>query len=43
MEATSFISDQEKMVDFFTISRKDFLEFYSYITEEEYQARKAQL
>ena len=30
----SFINDQEKMVDFFTVNRKDFLEFYSYISKE---------
>ena len=36
----SFITDQEKMVDFFTISKEDFLEFYNYVTEEEYDATK---
>lgn len=36
----SFIDDQEKMVDFFTITKKSFLSFYSYITEEEYEATK---
>ena len=34
----SFINDQEKMVDFFSVNRKDFLEFYSYLSEEEYNA-----
>ena len=34
----SFINDQEKMVDFFSVNRKDFLEFYSYISKEEYNA-----
>ena len=34
----SFINDQEKMVDFFTVNRQDFLEFYSYLSEEEYNA-----
>lgn len=36
----SFINDQEKMVDFFTNSKWVFLNFYSYITEEEYEATK---
>ena len=34
----SFINDQEKMVDFFSVNRKDFLEFYSYISKEEYNS-----
>ena len=34
----SFIYDHEKMIDLFTISKKDFLRFYSYLTEEEYDA-----
>ena len=36
----SFINDQEKMVDFFTITKEEFLNFYSYLTEEEYEATK---
>lgn len=36
----SFLDDQEKMVDFFTISKEEFLNFYSYLTEEEYEATK---
>lgn len=36
----SFIDDQEKMVDFFTVGKCTFLNFYSYITEEEYEATK---
>lgn len=36
----SFINDQEKMVDFFTIDKVDFLNFYSYLTDEEYEATK---
>ena len=31
-----FITDQEKMYDFKKLSRKEFLELYSYLTEEEY-------
>ena len=34
----SFIDDQEKMIDFFTISKEEFLNFYSYLTIEEYEA-----
>ena len=34
----SFIDDQEKMIDFFTITKEEFLNFYSYITREEYEA-----
>lgn len=36
----SFINDQEKMIDFFTITKEEFLNFYSYLTEEEYEATK---
>lgn len=36
----SFINDQEKMVDFFTTTKNKFLNFYSYLTEEEYEATK---
>lgn len=36
----SFINDQEKMIDFFTSNKRAFLDFYSYITEEEYEATK---
>ena len=36
----SFINDQEKMVDFFTITKEVFLNFYSYLTEEEYEETK---
>ena len=40
MENKSFINDQEKMVDFFTVAKTDFLNFYSYLTEEEYEATR---
>ena len=33
----SFINDQEKMVDFFTLSKEEFFKFYSYILEDEYE------
>ena len=33
---TSFISDEEKMKDFYLLSKDEFLQSYSYLTEEEY-------
>jgi hypothetical protein len=36
----SFINEQEKMIDFFTITKDEFLNFYSYLTEEEYEETK---
>lgn len=36
----SFINEQEKMIDFFTITKEKFLNFYSDITEEEYEITK---
>lgn len=33
-----FIDDSEKMLDFLYLSKEDFLESYSYLTEEEYNA-----
>ncbi len=36
----SFISDTEKMVDFFEITKREFLKSYSYITEKEYEDTK---
>jgi hypothetical protein len=32
----SFLNDREKMVDFLTLPKLEFLKSYSYITEEEY-------
>lgn len=32
----NFIDDKEKMLDFAVLSKDDFLEFYSYLTEDEY-------
>lgn len=32
----SFLNDTEKMVDFLTLPKEEFLKSYSYITEEEY-------
>lgn len=34
--AESFINDMEKMDDFYALTKKEFLESYSYITEKEY-------
>lgn len=39
----SFINDQEKMVDFFTSYKRTFLNFYSYLTEEEYEETKREV
>ena len=40
MSARSFITDWEKMRDFFHMTKKDFLQSYSYLTKEEYDATK---
>lgn len=37
---TSFIHDEEKMVDFFSLTKEEFLQSYSYITEGEYYLTK---
>lgn len=34
----SFAGDREKMIDFFPLSKTEFLQSYSYLTEEEYNA-----
>lgn len=39
----SFIDDTEKMQDFCKLTRAEFLESYSYLTEEEYELTKAEL
>lgn len=36
-ELKSFIDDREKMQDFLTLTKEEFLEFYSYLTEHEYE------
>ena len=33
-----FMFDQEKIVDFFTLNKKEFLSSYSYLTDEDYEA-----
>lgn len=32
----NFLTDTEKMADFVRLSKKEFLDSYSYLTEEEY-------
>lgn len=39
----SFIDDEEKMIDFFTTTKEQFLKFYSYLTEEEYETTKQEV
>ena len=36
----NFLDDREKMRDFKTLSKKEFLASYSYLTETEYQLTK---
>jgi hypothetical protein len=36
----NFIDDKEKMLDFFELTKEEFLESYSYLTEEEYDNTK---
>ena len=36
MNHTSFIADKEKMRDFKILTKQEFLNFYSYLTEAEY-------
>jgi len=36
IEYKDFCDDAEKMVDFLQLSKEEFLESYSYMTEEEY-------
>ena len=39
----SFINDCEKMYDFFVLTKEEFLESYSYLTEDEYEATRNDL
>lgn len=39
----SFITDQEKMINFFTTTKEEFLNFYSYLTEDEYEETKKEV
>lgn len=36
MNFTHFADDEEKMIDFYTLTKEEFLTSYSYLTEEEY-------
>lgn len=36
-ELKSFIDDRDKMQDFLALTKEEFLEFYSYLTEDEYE------
>lgn len=38
-----FCDDEEKMVDFKEMTKSDFLSFYSYLTEEEYEMTEAKV
>lgn len=38
IEINPFIDDGEKMRDFFTLTKEEFLDSYSYLTEKEYNA-----
>ena len=38
IKITPFVDDGEKMRDFFILTKEEFLDFYSYLTEEEYAA-----
>lgn len=37
----NFLTDEDKMRDFYEMDKEDFLEFYQYLTEEEYDATLA--
>ena len=39
----SFIDDVEKMADFFILSKQDFLQSYSYLTDIEYELTKKEV
>ena len=43
MKPTSFISDEEKMLDFCLLSKNEFLASYSYLTETEYDLTAAEV
>jgi len=41
--AGNFIDDEEKMRDFVSLTKEEFLSSYSYLTEEEYDNTVAEL
>jgi len=42
-EYKSFTDDVDKMKDFYTLSKKEFLQSYSYLTELEYDLTKKEV
>jgi len=40
---TSFTDDKEKMTDFVLLDKEEFLNFYSYLTEQDYDDTKRDL
>ena len=40
MKYTDFTDDEEKMRDFFILTKEEFLASYAYLTEEEYDLTK---
>ena len=40
MEIANFINDEEKMMDYWDLTKEQFLFSYSYLTEEEYEATR---
>ena len=40
METANFINDEEKMMDYWDLTKEQFLFSYSYLTEEEYEATR---
>lgn len=41
MENYNFVNDEEKMVDYWDLTKEQFLSSYSYLTEEEYDITRA--
>lgn len=39
----TFVDDNEKMKDFYVLSKEEFLKSYSYLTDAEYEATKKQV
>ena len=39
----SFTDDEEKMIDFFILTKQEFLKSYSYLTELEYDLTKQEV
>ena len=39
----SFADDEDKMYDFYELTKEEFLQSYSYLTEEEYELTKAEV